>query len=109
MDNIVFYEFEKILLAYVWVNIKTVINIHPGILIIKKPFNIKNLNKSALKNQKYFLYININGVLKSINIKNVTNLTNRTEYNAKDLLQLYTTFELNKNKPREVINKDFLK
>lgn len=110
MDNeLEFYEFEQIYLAYVWVNVVNVSNIHPGILLIKKPFDIKNLNKNTLKVAKYFIYINLNGILKSINIKFVESLTNRKEFKSRELLNLYDAYLSSVGNKPKVINEDFLK
>lgn len=109
MDNITFYEFEKIYLAYVWVNVTNLSGIHPGIFIIKKPFDLKNLSKKTIKKNKYYIYINLYGIIKTINIKYIETITNRKTFNAKHLINMY---QIALNAPPikyTVINEDYLK
>lgn len=104
--EVLFLEFDKIYLAYVWVNIKNVNDIHPGILLVEKPFdgNIKNL-----KYHNYYLYINLNGIIKSINIKFVETLKSRNKFNAHALLKKYNDYKMiDKNKKLKVLNEDYL-
>lgn len=100
-----FLEFDKIYLAYVWVSIKNIDDIHPGILLVEKPFDG---NMSELKHKKYYLYVNINGILKSINIKYINEFKHRTQFNFKSLLNKYNMYKLNKKKRFTVLNEAYL-
>ena len=110
--NIKFFEFEKTYIAFVWITAKHITGSYPGILIIKKHpnLNIEKLTQKSLSQFEYFLSLNINGVRRVLNIKNVKNLYNRNTSNIKHDINVYNEYikNLDKEKKVEFINEGFL-